>query len=135
VRPDATGRCITCEGAHTRVETRRWIVESVAEWVRLFGAPPAAGDWNLADARPEGRHGRSTAPKTPAAPGQRTSTVINHFGSWNGMLRELGHRPLEPSEYPIGRRGVALRDEDGRETADAPDLESGASVAGVRWAA
>jgi hypothetical protein len=40
-------------------------------------------------------------------------TVANHFGSWNGMLRELGYRPLEPSEYPMGRHGVALREEEG----------------------
>jgi hypothetical protein len=26
------------------------------------------------------------------------------------MLRELGHRPLDPSEHAMGRHGVALRD-------------------------
>jgi hypothetical protein len=44
--------------------------------------------------------------------GPGTTIVQDHFGSWNGMLRELGHRPLDPSEHAMGRHGVTLRDEE-----------------------
>lgn len=107
-----TIRCVACLGAHTRAETRQWIVDSVAEWVRLFGAPPAATDWNVAHARAVGAEWQVRRTEHTGRRWPNPSVVIDHFGSWNGMLRELGHRPLEPSEYPIGRRGVALREED-----------------------
>jgi hypothetical protein len=111
IRPD-TIRCGPCQGAHQRAETRRWIIESAAEWVRLFGAPPAASDWDLTVARKKGMEWKVRRVERTGRPWPATTTVINHFGSWNGMLRELGHRPLEPSEWPMGRHGIALRDED-----------------------
>jgi hypothetical protein len=105
-------RCRDCWIAHGQAQTRQWVIDSVAEWVRLFGAPPAATDWNLAHARAIGAKWKVSRAESTGRRWPPPQTVINHFGSWNGMLRELGHRPLEPSEYALGRRGVALRDED-----------------------
>jgi hypothetical protein len=111
IRAD-TIRCATCHGAHTRAVTRRWIIDSVAEWVRLFGAPPAATDWNISQARSRGQGWKVRRVERTGRPWPCTTIVQDHFGSWNGMLRELGHRPLDPSEHAMGRHGVALRDEE-----------------------
>jgi hypothetical protein len=108
-----TVRCFPCLKAHQYAEGHRWIVESVAEWVRLFGAPPAATDWNLGLIR--GKPNSAWKIRRIERTGRSWPSVTHvqrHFGSWNNMLRELGHRPLEPSEYAMGRHGVALRDED-----------------------
>jgi hypothetical protein len=107
-----TVRCRTCHGAHERALTRRWISDSVADWVRLFGAPPSAGDWNLAYLRARDMDWKVRRVERTGRPWPSVTTVQNHFGSWNKMLLELGHRPLDPSEWPLGRHGVALRDQE-----------------------
>jgi hypothetical protein len=111
IRPE-TIRCVSCQAAHIEAETHRWIIESVAEWVELFGAPPAATDWSSAHARAGHMEWKIRRVERTGRPWPSVGTVQSHFGSWNNMLRELGHRPLEPSEYSTGRHGVALREED-----------------------
>lgn len=109
----ASKRCVPCNGKHTYALTHQWIVESFAEWVEMFGAPPTANDWNPAATRAlpleRWKHERTigTGRKWPPV-----VTVVNHFGSWNNALRELGYRALAPDERWIGRRGIALRDAD-----------------------
>jgi hypothetical protein len=110
IRPE-TIRCVPCKRAQIRAESRRWIIDSVAEWVGLFGAPPAANDWSPGDARAKGMEWKVLRTERTGRAWPVPPTVIAHFGSWNGMLRELGYRPLEPSEHRMGRHGVALRDE------------------------
>jgi hypothetical protein len=105
-----TIRCQTCQGAYGRALTRRWIIDSVAEWVSRFGAPPAATDWNPAQSRSRGMEWKVRRLERTGRPWPSVTTVQETFGSWDGMLRELGHRPLDPSEYAMGRHGVALRD-------------------------
>jgi hypothetical protein len=116
INPNGLGRktirCAACHGAHTRAQTRRWIIDSVADWVRLFGAPPAATDWNHAMSQMKGMEWKVRRAERTGRRWPSVTVVQDHFGSWNGMLRELGHRPLDPSEHAMGRHGVTLRDEE-----------------------
>jgi hypothetical protein len=111
---DPSVRCTECAAAHIRAESRQWILDSFDEWYRLFGVPPAAGDWNpsrarLMTKRPDDHYGRtlarhdSTGRRWPA-----TSLVANHFGTWNAALSAAGFEPLTPKQYWIGRRKLAV---------------------------
>lgn len=109
----ASERCIPCNGKHAHSLTHQWIIDSFKEWVEMFGAPPSASDWNLSYARAHPylhwKYERSMATGRKWPP---VSSVVNHFGSWNNALRELGYRVLDPSEHWIGHEGIALRDAD-----------------------
>jgi hypothetical protein len=99
---------------HTRAGSRQWILDSFAEWHRLFGVPPAAGDWNPSRARrmtkrPDDYFGRTLARHDST--GRRwpsTTLVANHFGTWNAALSAAGFEPLTPNQYWIGRRKLAV---------------------------
>jgi hypothetical protein len=111
---DPNVRCVECSVAHIRAGSRQWILDSFAEWHRLFGVPPAAGDWNPSRARrmmkrPDDYFGRTLARHDST--GRRwpsTTLVANHFGTWNAALSAAGFEPLTPKQYWIGRRKLAV---------------------------
>jgi hypothetical protein len=108
-----TKLCKACSGAVTREASRKWILDSFAEWNGLFGAPPSALDWNPALAR-TGPYCGWKAERYEAT-GRRwpcTSLVQENFGSWNAGLEAAGFATLAPTEYWIGHAGVTLREED-----------------------
>jgi hypothetical protein len=126
-------RCVPCNAAHTREMSRRWILESFAEWEELFGAPPTANDWNPALALHHActawkaeRH-RQTGRAWPSV-----TLVANIFGSWSEGVRAAGFEPNGTGQY--GRLG-----EDPAVRQEAPDRRGfrrrpghGVQVAGTR---
>jgi hypothetical protein len=110
-------RCRTCNAAHVRAQSRRWILDSFAEWHRIFGVPPTAVEWAPAQARLRMRRGEyGSQPlaryESTGRPWPVPSLVADHFGSWNEGLRAAGFEPLTLSERPLGRRAAELRRSD-----------------------
>lgn len=98
-----TGYCQPCLGARERGMSRRWILESMAEWEDRFGVPPTATDWN-----PQAAYAKSVAWKAQRLadtdrPWPSVSSVQAIFGSWNAALQAAGYDTFEPGYY--GREG------------------------------
>jgi hypothetical protein len=111
-------RCRACNGRHTRALTRQWILDSLVEWQRLFGAPPVPHDWNVALSRlkmerADDCYGRALARyESTGQPWPSSTAVYNHFESWPAAVRAAGLRALAPNERWVGHRGIAAPDED-----------------------
>lgn len=115
-----TVRCHPCEGEHRREMTRRWILDSFAQWHDLFGAPPSTDDWSPARVRHRGWKGsvwRIRRYESTGRPWPPVCTVQEHFGTWTAALRAAGFEPLSPSEYWLGHAGKALKLADQRRAA------------------
>jgi hypothetical protein len=63
-------RCNSCANQHKIDQSRRWILDSVAEWVELFGTPPSAVDWKRR-VRTSYAHGGATTPEPRPSPSPR----------------------------------------------------------------
>lgn len=98
---NAPARCVKCNGAHTREMSRRWILESFAEWHALFGSPPSAQDWNQGLARAGGRLDLIERYEATGRPWPTVSLVQQNFGSWNAGVAAAGFAALAPGD----RRG------------------------------
>lgn len=109
-RSAGPARCGRCAGAFATRTFKRWFLESVAEWVGLFGSPPSATDWNPPLAR---SHGMPWKAERYAATGRAWPSVTGAsrvFGSWNAALEAAGYPPPPPGVYRDGRhvRDVAV---------------------------
>lgn len=93
--PAAPTRCPACNGKHTVRLTERWIVDSIHEWISLFGRPPAAIDWNQALARARGRADVIARYEQTGRPWPPSATVIKRFGSWNAAMLAAGAQPVQ----------------------------------------
>jgi hypothetical protein len=84
--------------------SREDILDAIQRWVKAFGEPPTATDWNPSDAR---RAAREHSAKTQDWLGRVvrfesgdypwTGTVWKTFGSWNGAISEAGFTPRPPT--------------------------------------
>jgi predicted transcriptional regulator len=99
----APERCMPCHGAHTREQSRRWILNSFKEWTDLFGVPPSATDWSPASARAQGMAHRAERTEQTGRAWPPTSSVINIFGSWNAGRQAAGFDTFEAGQ--CGRDG------------------------------
>lgn len=115
--PDRTGLCRTCIGANKRADSRRWILDSFAEWNERFGAPPSPLDWSPTQARSGYCGWKAERYEATGRPWPSPTLVMNHFGSWNAGLAAAGFDVLPKSEHWLGHAGRALR------TADAEGIE------------
>ena len=81
---------------------KRWdhglILAAIDAWAALYGAPPAAADWNPAMARRQGRPDR--AERHAAGDWPFASTVAAYFGSWNAGIEAAGRRGRPPGSAP-----------------------------------
>jgi len=95
---------------------KRWsrdrILAAVAAWVELYGAPPAAADWNPAMARRQGRPDR--AERHAAGDWPFASTVSRYFGSWSAAIEAAGWRSRPRGDW----RPPAATAEDERRRAE-----------------
>lgn len=87
--------CVPCNGLITREQSVRWVIESVREWIDLFGQPPTATDWNPAAARLVGRLDLAERTLGTERPWPSPTLVIERFGSWNAGLRAAGVATVE----------------------------------------
>ena len=91
------------------------MLDSITEWHRLFGMPPAPYEWNPALCRVKTKHSGDCYARglernlSTGRPWPSTTNVYNHFESWPEAVRAAGFEPLAPSERWIGRAGMALR--------------------------
>jgi hypothetical protein len=114
----APERCRTHSDAHTRAVSRKWILDSFAEWHRIFGVPPTASEWNPASCRLRTRQPGDGPARALARyeftgrPWPAPSLICRHFGTWNDAVRAAGFEPLAPNERWVGRRGIELRRQD-----------------------
>lgn len=115
-------RCQKCNGAHTRALTRAWVIKSMQEWARMFGAPPSATDWNRARLKDKSMTRKADRYEKTGRPWPSAGTVQQNFGSWNAGLIAAGFLPLTPSEHPIGHAGAALKRRDLFGTSARPTL-------------
>jgi hypothetical protein len=99
----APSRCAACHGARTREQSRRWILESFQEWNDLFGVPPAALDWNPAQARAQRLDYRAERTEQTGRPWPSPTLVQSIFGSWNAGRQAAGFDTFTPGHY--GRDG------------------------------
>jgi hypothetical protein len=74
--------------------TRLLIVQAITSWAELYGAPPAASDWNPAMARRQGRPDR--AERHAAGDWPFASTVVRYFGSWGAAIEAAGWHSRPP---------------------------------------
>lgn len=84
----------------------RWtpeaIIEKVHEWVETYGRPPAAADWNPAQARRQGSK-PETIERFLAGDWPQYSTAMRHFPSWNAMIEQAGYEGRDgPEEQSAG---------------------------------
>jgi hypothetical protein len=96
-------RCMPCHGAHTREQSRRWILDSFKEWNDLFGVPPTSPDWNPALARAKGMDHKAQRHAQTGRPWPTASLVQDIFGSWNAGRAAAGFDTFTPGRY--GRDG------------------------------
>lgn len=93
-------RCSECAPEHRKQVARTNIILAIAEWARLYGAPPSALDWNVHQARLVA-HPDRLAEILDRHRGQKwppASSVQAAFGTWNAAIAAAGYRPLNPSE-------------------------------------
>jgi hypothetical protein len=75
------------------------IIDEMWRWAELFGAPPAAVDWNAWHRRRwpwRDERYQATGRTWPAS-----QWVVQVFGSWNAALVAAGYRP-RPVGRPVG---------------------------------
>lgn len=96
-------RCLPCNGKHVREMSRRWILDSINEWVDLFGVPPTALDWNPALARTQGSEWKADRYEATGRAWPSVSLCQDNFGSWRETLIAAGYEPFESGHY--GREG------------------------------
>lgn len=95
---NAAERCINCNAAHQRRTSRTWIIESINEWVDLFGVPPTASDWE--PRMPTAPAWRRERYEATGRPWPSVHVAQDNFGSWSNALRAAGWDP-----YPVGHYG------------------------------
>lgn len=96
-------RCTACKNERVKADSRRWILDSIAEWAERFGAPPGAMDWNPAHARAAGLHWKVERYESTERPWPSVTLVQNRFGSWSAGIAAAGWEPRRSGEY--GRDG------------------------------
>ncbi len=98
-------RCRDCAPIAATKWTRERLIECAQEYVRRYGNPPGAMDWNVAmaleKAHPERQ--REILQRDAEYEWPTATTVQYHFGSWNAMLKAAGLETLTPGK----RRDVA----------------------------
>ena len=96
-------RCVPCSHEDRKRQSREWFLESVREWVELFGSPPSAMDWSPALARMKGSDWKAERYEQTGRPWPSPTLVIGLYGSWNAGLNAAGYPPVKPGEYRDGR--------------------------------
>ncbi len=81
--------------------TKARILDAIQRWVKQYGAPPHATDWNIAAIRARGYAEREERFINGLWPG--VNTVRTKFGNWNDAIAEAGCDPTPVSSY--GRPG------------------------------
>lgn len=101
----APTHCVQCAPRMAAKWSEEKIVSAIQRWVALYGEPPAAMEWNPAQARHDGisdvdrieiRFERGDWPST--------TSVINTFGSWNRAIQAAGFHPRNPGHRGPGDR-------------------------------
>ncbi len=129
---------------HARGLNKRWtpdlIVAAIADWAELYGAPPAAADWNPAMARRQGRPDRAERHAAGDWPYYRS--VVDYFGSWSAAIEAAGWHarpPGNPQEAILHELGiVGVYGEDGQDRPGAYAMRTGhrlreAVLTAPRW--
>jgi hypothetical protein len=95
-------RCSSCANRARAIWDKESIADLIQAWVEMYGAPPAATDWNPNLAR---KYGLPERAERFYADGcwPVISTVLDVFGSWNAALEAAGFTPRSPGTY--GRPG------------------------------
>jgi hypothetical protein len=94
----ASERCQSCRTAYDKAQakwTRERIIQAIQQWATVYGAPPAATDWNVAHARALGLHDRVARYQATdrAVDHPAHSTVQDVFGSWSAATVAAGFTP------------------------------------------
>lgn len=69
--------------------TPETLIEKCREWNEAYGRPPAAADWNPAQARAQGSR-PEVIERWLAGDWPTTSTVLRRFASWNTFIEAAG---------------------------------------------
>lgn len=97
---EASERCPSCAKQALVLWPSVRIVEKIREWKRRYGEPPVATDWNPALARYHGLLRASLiAERYAAGDWPATSSVLNHFASWNEAIEAAGFVPLSSGKH------------------------------------
>ena len=74
---------------------RKLIVEAIQSWAAKYGAPPAATEWNPAQAKKMRVDGDDVEKRFGDGYWPYSNTVINHFGTWGAAIEAAGFpRPI-----------------------------------------
>lgn len=99
-------RCNRCAPVYYfTVWTREVIVETIRVWVRTYGKPPTATDWNPSQAIALG-HPEKAARFYEDNAWPHVNTVQLRFGSWNAAIEAAGFTPFGTGQY--GRAGESM---------------------------
>jgi len=79
--------------------TRESLIEKLHEWVDEYGRPPAAADWNPAQARNQGSR-PEVIERWLSGEWPTYSTVMRHFGRWNNFIESAGFEGRTKPELP-----------------------------------
>ena len=118
-RAGAPQRCRACM-VRRRSDGARWtrvsVIEAVCEFERRYGRPPAAADWDSAQARRLGHTRRAERFHADGCwPWQ--AQVLRLFGRWNNAIAAAGFAPTPTGRYDRGLaaelRAAEQRAEDG----------------------
>lgn len=96
-------RCHPCAVRARTIWTREAIITAIQAWARETGGiPPAATDWNPAQARNLG-HPEKAEKFYEDGPWPHITTVRCMFGNWSAAIRAAGFAPRRVGKY--GREG------------------------------
>jgi transposase len=95
----APERCVPCHNKHTKARTRAWVLESFQEWVALFGQAPVVAEWEPSMARYLGRQDYLDRHESTGRLWPASTTVADHFGSWNAGVVAAGLTPTPSGNY------------------------------------
>lgn len=97
----AAKRCAECTRRHQK-ENGPWprerVIEAIRAWAERYGAPPAAPDWNPAQARWFGHPEKVERFRGGEWPS--TTTVAKRFGSWAAGIEAAGFPRPRPGVRP-----------------------------------
>lgn len=102
-RDAAPERCSECAMAWIWDAEHKRILAAFREWFEEFGDRPYATDWNSCLARAKGQPERAARSEREPGRWPSTSSVINHFGTWNAAVKAAGFDPVKP-----GHTGLRL---------------------------
>lgn len=93
-------RCRDCYAKRTHQQARERLLDALDKWVKLFGEPPTAWDWNTSTARAKA-HPETLAKIQKRRKGHHwpaLTSVQKAFGSWNAFITAGGYTPRRPGE-------------------------------------